>query len=285
MCSLDAAALNEPVYQRDYSALSVCALKYLKSEGKLKENFPLRDKPLTCSRTLPDICRLLRAKLKKFTEKMLPNEANCITMEFSKRDETMDRFLIIYGIQMSGLFSESEKKTLLIPYRNEANEDLEDIATKCHVAKDNFTQLFDESFEHNDTVAGIESDYCLAKYVTDRNILALPNVNLNPNNVATEKLDCNVVMEEEMNKAKENFRSNITLSDETMIECIMNWYEENKIFDLDIASIVLSKLEMSTETKCSELNKVNKNRAIFAETFNHCFTIDIKDDRANVDKY
>lgn len=276
LCCFEALTMPDSYYTGDASTDSECALQELKSKGKVDMDFPF---PMSvespeCRLTLSQLNQIMRADIKHFIEKEIPNDGNCLANELIQREKTLDLILTVSAILAADSFSESEKKTRLIGFRNEMKKDLKEIATQCHTPEDKLVSLYQSAFENNETLIAMESDYCLAKYVSDRNILDLVDVNLNPNDIKIKHLNCSIVMEEEMRKDEEKFRNTITVRDLAAVSCIMNLYKEKGVFDLDFAWIVLGKLGMPSEQKRSERDKINEEFEYLSVSFLNCYKMD-----------
>lgn len=266
--------MPDSYYEGDASSDSECTLRDLKAERKLDINFPMSKEPPKCRLTWSELNRAVRDDMREVIGKHMPNNSNCLPDELVNRDKTMDLILTITAIQEAEFFSESEKNFRLISYRNDMRTDLEEIAAKCQVSADEFVSLFQKAFENNETLIAMESTYCLAKYVTDNEILDLSDVNLNPNNIGIETLNCSLLVAEEKCKDEVRVRDHITLRDEAAVACLMNVYRENKIFELDFASLVLRDLEMSAETRRLQRIKYDARRVRMSTPFIDCYKMD-----------
>lgn len=266
ICSFEAIKYPDSFYELDGSTDSECTLRYLKNERNLELNFPMSEPPPKCRLTWADTIRILKADMQDFMEKVIPNDSKCLSNEIVKREKTLDLILTITSIQASDSFAESEKKSQLTSFRNNFKQHLKEISTECRVAEDKFISTFRGAFENNETLIAWETDYCLAKYVTDRNILTLVDVNLNPKNIEIKNLNCTFVIEEEVRKVEEEFSRTIAARGDspTATSCLMNLYKKNKICDLDFAAVVLGKLAIPSETKSVELNKINELRSVLS---------------------
>lgn len=271
LCCFEAFTMPDSYYTGDASTDSECTLRQLKSKGKLDMDFPMSVEPPECRLTWSEINQVIRADMKDFLEKQIPNDGNCLANKLLQREKAVDLLLTITAIQSADAFSESEKKTRLIDYRNEMKKNLKEIAAECHTPENELVSLYRGAFENNETLIAMESNYCVAKYVSDRNILDLVDVDLNPNDIEIKHLNCSVVMEEEMRKDEEKFRKTITVRDSAAVSCIMKLYKEKGVFDLDFAWTVLGKLEMPSEQKRSERDKMNEEFEYLSVSFLKCY--------------
>lgn len=284
ICCYETAKLPDSfVHGDDVSINRECLLRYLKNEKNLDIDVPMRDESPKCGLMWSDLTRSLRMDLKDFIERQMPNDENCAT-ELLKSEKAVDLILTIIVVEIAHIFSEIEKKFHLTSFRNELELHLKKIANECQTPDDKFVSLFKRSFTNNETLIALETDYCMTMYVINNNILSVDNVDLNPKNIEINNLNCSFVMMHAINKDEKKFRSTITVRDASAIECTMNEYKENKLFDLDFAMIVLKKLKISSEAKSIEIVKNNKKRAIFAVPFYNCYMLD-KDFRANPENH
>lgn len=266
--------MPDSYYEGDAATDSECILRDLKTERKVDIDFPMSNEPPKCRLTWSEVNRVVREDMKEFVAKQMPNNSDCLPDELIDRNRTMDLILTISAIQEAEFFSESEKNFRLINFRNEMRTDLKEIAVKCKAPEDEFVSLFRKVFESNETLIALESTYCLAKYVTEKGILDLADVNLNPHNIRIENLNCTVVMADEIRKDEKRVRDHITLRDEGAVACLMNVYKEKKIFELDFASLVLRDLEMPVEVKKLQRIEYQAKRAHLSESFIDCYKMD-----------
>lgn len=273
-CCLEAFVMPNSYYELDGSTDSECTLRDLKTERNLEFDFPMSKETPKCRLTWSQLNEAVREEMKLFIAKHAPSDGNCLSDRFVKSDKTLDLVLTITAIQAGDFFSATEKKVRLVNFQNDLKNNLEEIANECKYPKDKFLELFQGAFMNNETLIAMESTYCLAKYVTDNEVLTLRDVNLNPHNINTDNLNCSIVIEEERRKDEERFRDNMTLRDQTAIACVMNVYTENEVFYLDFAEMVLDKSEISEEMKRSEKDKINLKRAILSFPFKSCYDMD-----------
>lgn len=270
LCS-EAAVMPKSYYEGDGSTDSECTLRGLKTERNLDIDFPMSKEPPKCRFTWSDLNRVLRDDMMEFIQQYMPTKDNCVANELMKREKTLDLILTISSIQAADFFSESEKNARLVNFRNELKKDFKEIAAECQASEEKFITVFQGAFENNETLIAMETKYCLAKNAIEKGILTLPDVNLNPDNININNLNCSIVMAEELRKDEKRFRELITLRDEGAIACLMNNYRENKIFDLVFAATVLRDLKMPTETKQLGESQLNRMFARLSTPFSDCY--------------
>ncbi len=272
-CS-EAAVMPNSYYELDGSTDSECTLRDLNTERNLNIDFPMSKEPPKCRLTWSELNQRLREDMSEFIKSYMPGNDNCVSKELVKREKTLDLIMTISAIQAADFFSESEKSARLINYRNEMKTDLIQIAAGCQASEEKLISLFKSTFENNEMLIANETNYCRAKYVQDKGILSLTDVNLNPGNINIGILNCSIVMAEEIRKDEKRVRENITLRDEAAITCLMNVYKENKIVDLSFAALVLRDLKMPIETKRLEQRKYDLERASRSRDFINCYKMD-----------
>lgn len=81
------------------------------------------------------------------------------------------------------------------------------IASKCGTNETKFIESFDELFGiKNETLSALEQNYCYAVTTNGNDLLPLRNVNLNPKNIATTRLNCDSIIRNEREDQRDFLR-------------------------------------------------------------------------------
>jgi len=228
-----------------------CIAQYLNKKGKLDNNFSSTQAPTLshCRLALPIVLGVMKTLIDDQIKEKLPNDEDCLIKEFSNK-EALDQMLKIGVIKNSNSLGESEIKSQLDETRKDFKDDLEEIAVQCEVAGDKFESIFNDVLGiKNETLAALESYYCLTKYAADNKVLPLDNVELNPDNIKTEDVDCSAIIARERRIEERDIRNKLQSKSPAVISCVMNAYKSDKLFDWGVAAKILDKVDLPKETK------------------------------------
>lgn len=120
----------------------------------------------------------------------------------------------------------------------------------------NTTQDEEEPKSDEDLV----SDYCARKYGTENNLIntAEYKVNVNPTDIITTYIQCDVVNNKHFEEAETELRDHL-LNDvgvvENKVDCYMQKYHDNHYFDKTLAIALLGELNLTEEQKQRERKK------------------------------
>lgn len=131
--------VSEEIPEISIDDASACITPYLKSKGKLENEFQLVKTScrLTVRQIVDGLKRIIIDKLKE----TLPNEMNCI-MEQIDKHEIMDIILKIAVIELSDSLTETEINTQLQGPQDELKIQLKASATSCGLADDKLVLFF-----------------------------------------------------------------------------------------------------------------------------------------------
>lgn len=236
-----------------------CLENYLKQKGKLASNFPVR--PVTSETTCRFVLVLSLALMRGIIDELITSKnptSTCLVREFANQ-ETLDLITKLNVIEESSL-SENEMKTQTNETRNELKQDLAKIALQCETDVNKFTETFNDFLGiKNETLSALQHNYCFAKYASKHDLLPLKNVNLNPNGIETTNIDCRAIIRKERRSNEQDLRDTTKEKMPNSINCVMDVYKNNNVFDTSIATRVLEYVELSKEIKDAESKKnVNK---------------------------
>jgi len=251
-----------------------CLVQYLKNKEKLSQDFPstlLQALP-NCDLGVQIAIQVLRKAIVDKIKETLPVELECLTNEFDNR-ETLDQLVKISIISESKMLSENGKKTQLEICRSQLKLDVEKIAIQCNANVRIFKNIFNEALGiKNETLAVLQYEYCITKYVADNSLLPLNNVDLNPKNINTENVDCNDIIDKERAKTVQEIRDKLvaTQNGDSIFECVSNAYNKDRIFDWSLAIKVLHIVDLPKETDEYEKERIVKKLVNFAGSTFSC---------------
>lgn len=265
ICCLNATADN------DDDETNGCLERYLMRKGKLPSDHPAKAAGSTfiCSFTTEITVTLLKSVFTTLIESSFQNGADCLKREF-ENNEITDLIMKLNLIEESQL-GESEQKIQINQTRNELRQDLTKIAVQCETNEKKFVEIFNEQLGiKNETLSALEHNYCFAKYAAENELLPLKGVNLNPNDILTTYIDCEAIIRKERRKQEHDVRQAAKQNMGDSVNCAMNLYNEQNLFNTGIVSRVLEYVELPKETKDDETDKAAKKVVDFATALIMC---------------
>jgi len=247
-----------------------CLEAYLQHKGKLADDFPIRQPSLVYCRFVTSITlRVVQSLIEGTIQEDLPNDADCLIREF-KNQESLDLIVKLGVIEDSNL-SESDIKTQTNETRSELRQDLIKIELQCETDENKFIAIFNDFLGiKNETLAALHHNYCFAKYAADNELLPLKDIELNPNGIVTTHLDCNALIRKERRKHERNAREKVKQSNPKSLNCVMEAYRNQIVFNTHVVLNVIDYVEFPKETKDEEINKVTNKFAEFASSVLFC---------------
>ncbi|XP_037032963.1 uncharacterized protein LOC119071944 [Bradysia coprophila] len=241
-----------------------CLERYLMQKGKLPSHYPARQPSsiVVCRLTTTVYVSFLTRFFEVLIENRIKNGTECLKREL-KNGGTLDLVIKLNLIEESQL-SENEQNIQINETRNELRQDLTKIARQCDTNEDKFIEVFNEQFGiKNETLSALEHNYCFAKYAADNDLLSLKNVNLNPNNIATTNIDCEAIIRKERRRQEHDVRQKAKAKMENSVNCVMDSYQGNDVFNTGIVMRVLQYVEFPKETRDAETEKAATKLAEF----------------------
>lgn len=250
-----------------------CVMQYLKEKGNFDGKFQTEIPAATCSFIVSLKMGLVNESYSGTIKAKFPNEFHCLTSEMDKRS-TYDSVLKAYTIHYAPA-SEAALKEYLNDSRNELQQRLEEVASKCKADNKTFILIFSAILGiEDDTVKTVQLNYCSAKYVVENHLLnfVLDDFELNPHRIDTKSINCTEIIENKRNEFEKEFVDLEASKGRTLAECVRHAYEKCRLFDNSIALEVLSlsNLKLSKEMRESELFRLNKGKARYFVSASFC---------------
>lgn len=238
-----------------------CLVQYLQRKGKLDASFKLTEKPSpNCVFAIPLTKMVARKSIMDKIEKDIPSHSECLMAKFDSQ-ETLDLLIKISVVH------DGDDKTELQSARNALRDDLKTVMSHCETNDARFSTIFDSYLGiKNETLEVLQQDYCLAKYVADNKIVDLKNIDLNPHQIDTgSSLNCNQIVDRLRNDAEKELADKISTlpKGQRILGCVMNAFQNGKVFDSGVALKVLYNLDVPTELKESEKVKLSQKLSEF----------------------
>ncbi len=253
--------------QNHYLNGQACLVQHLKTKGKLNQSFQSTLEPTSrCRLVMPLTIQILKTSVTDRVKNDFPNEADCLNDEFDNK-EAVDFLIKLDVIKSSTLLSVSARDTQLEDTRSLFKDDLEDIARQCLVDDKNFVKIFNDVLGiKNETLVAYQHEYCMAKYVVDNDLLEVNNLDINPQRIDTNNVNCDYIIDVERSKTEKELSDKLSATPEGQrsLSCVLNAFRSGNMFGYKIALIVLNNLDVTSEVKVEQSNKISVKLGEFA---------------------
>lgn len=268
---------NFPESPREVEA---CMVQYLQTKGKLSADFQSA-KPASsgCDFTTPFTINVIKGTVFTAIEKELFSAALCLSRQLNNK-EAFDYIVKINVLAASGWLNATERQTQVEATRSQFKEDLEKIATHCETDVKKFLNIFADTLAiRNDSLAALQYNYCLAKYAVDNKFVELGDVEINPGHIDPNDVDCEKIIEADRSTSNKFFieRNAATFPGEESMNCALNAYRRDNIYDWRVAFKVLTNLDFSAEVKEVETTKITDKMGKFARSTRICSEQNVKE--------
>ncbi|KAG5675801.1 hypothetical protein PVAND_005675 [Polypedilum vanderplanki] len=242
-----------------------CYAEYLKRHGVLDETFevtPFDGEEFLCEMVLVlTVDRLYGELYKEFSENPNFNESAKCIVENLRESKWSNLDLKEQVYQTSDLLTPLEKQQKIKEIKR-LQEKISSNAILTCLSEKEFGETFDSiinnstSLEEDDLVG----DYCARKYGIEQGIIDTNEykINLNPNNIVTTYIQCDVVNKKHFDDAESELRNHLAKDTDATperIDCYMSKYHENHYFDKTLAIALLGELKLTDEQKERERKK------------------------------
>lgn len=267
--ALFASSLSANDVRIDNETISIentynCYADYLKRHGIIEDNFesqPFDGQEVLCEMILESTVNRVYAELyKEFSaNENFKTSAGCIVK--SLRDSKWSDLDIKEQIyEVSDLLTLPEKQLKILEIKQQQEKISGDAIFSC-LSEQEFGELFDSiisnaTFDDDDLVG----DYCARKYGIENNLIDTNEyeVNLNPSNIITTYIQCDVVNRKHFDDAESELRKHLLTDakvDEEKVNCYMKKYHENHYFDKTLAVALLGELKLNDQQRERERKK------------------------------
>lgn len=237
----------------DYRQVQACGVQYLKEKGKLNESIET-EIPASprCILLVPFVLQVEKSFHKdEFATSFLPKVAECLTDKYDKAggSDYSIKAMVLGSLVSRYRNTVIEESKLL---ETEMKDMSDSIYDQCAADKNNITTI------HNETIHQYE--YCMAKYAIDNQLLELKDVNINPNRINTESVNCTNIIDAERREAENDYRDRMSAieSDHDSLDCAMNEFRRYNMFGWRVALKVLVFLISGPKPEVSKVGeKVN----------------------------
>lgn len=248
-----------------------CIVRFLQIRGKLEQTIQSSTAPA-------NLCRILlplvyanhseRLCLKLWETKSV--SAECV-FELLKKSEFIDLELTYEIYIRAKHISKNIKKRRILEITNKQREILVKSAKTCR-SDETYGGIFDDILGIGSSLIVKQEDFCLLNYVLENKFIFVSNVSKNPFSIDPTLVDCVFIVtrsrEENERKLKEAFR--LRKYSEEAILCLMQTYNDEKIFGWNLAKDFLLKLNMADSVRRAEDWRISKILSDFNMKSSNC---------------
>lgn len=267
----------------DSSAKTNCYIKYLKSIGKLDENFEEDSEgfnnDIACDfeSLKQDIYRESALTIRRKTE--FGKNTKCIMSELRSKNWAETQMLDIVYASLDAE-SNANKYAEKIAESEAAGDKIGVNAFFYCLAADEFGEMFDKFIEDNSSSSEEDDpveEYCVRKYVVDNNLIDTTKYNLalNPKNIDVSNVNCDEIIA----KTFKDFEKSITKTliddddfdfNDTEAQCTLTKYREGNFGPKFMVAAILGELNLSAEGKAEEKKKFIDAMYEVVRMYNEC---------------
>lgn len=236
-----------------------CLEEYLEQKGNIKGDFPTREWSFRCRTIAVTALRILNKSVEsQINSTIHGSDAACLIKQF-KNLEILDLLVKLEVVEQSKL-SESEMETRTDETITELRNALVNAALKCRTDQEKFVEIFNGYLgiksPRNVTLSALEHNFCFAKFVADNHLLPMENIDLNPNGIVTDNVNCDAIINEEREREEADYRNKLKDLKENVIECILEEYRKGQYFQSHISELVVGFLEFPKDIEDAETEKL-----------------------------
>lgn len=259
------------VSKTSYDVNRGCIVRFLQIKGKLKDNLQTSSAPA-------NLCRILlpliyanhseRLCLRLWETKSV--KAECV-FEMLKNSEFIDLELKFDIYSKQKRLAKSVRRKNLYEVSTRQREILTIAAKKCK-SDSTYGGLFDEILGINSSIIVLQENDCLLKYAIENKFINAPGLTINVRNIDTSKIDCSLIItkcqEETEQKLLEAFQ--IRKYSPEAIACLLQKYQDDRIFGWNLAKDFLFKLIISDTIRKAEDWRISKILSDFNKKSSNC---------------
>ena len=203
---------------------STCIADYLKSISLMSADLGSNNPPSLLCQAIVDVTKIQILQSVRFeiqNDIEMRSEADCI-MENLKKSNFGNNLLLIYVIEASEEIDETEKSEKLNLAKTTITQDTFNSFVSCK-GRTKFGEMFDSFLEpktSSEEKTDPKEDYCIRKRIIENKLITLENVNLqmNPQNIDTSNVDCNIVYQKTFKDAEDDLVKNLLDDDSDSTE-------------------------------------------------------------------
>lgn len=213
-----------------YPFTKSCYIQYLQEKGRLNGSLPSTVQP-------PLRCRLANKFLANiFIDSLARHHAAKVAVCLKNKlaDGDYYDYVLKYYLYRDTFLQDA--KTL--SQFNETKRHLHDLETELRVK----CKTDQTGADNKPTLVDHQLKYCMQQYALDNQIGKLSDdVDLNPNRIHTEGVNCTSFVADERSKTETQFKDQLSASD-----CVMNEFRSGAMFDWKVAAIGLYPIYIPT---------------------------------------
>lgn len=248
-----------------------CYADYLKRHGVLDEGFessPFDGESFLCEMILQTtVNRVYEELYHEFSiNENFKDAAGCI-VESLKSSKWSDLDIKEQVYEVSNLLTQPEKEQKIREIKRLQEKISGNAILQCLSEKE-FGELFNtiisnsthEEDEEDKSDEDLVGDYCARKYGIDNKLIDSNEyqINVNPTNIITTYVQCDVVNQKHFDDAEEELRNHLLTNvgiGEEKVDCYMQKYHDNHYFDKILTIALLGELNLDETQKQREKKK------------------------------
>lgn len=238
-----------------------CYAQYLKQQRVLDDTFessPFDGESFLCDLILATtVNRVYEELYHEFSiDERFGDAATCI-VESLKTSKWSDLDIKEQVYEVSDLLTPAEKEHKIKEIKRTQEKISSEAILSCLSEKE-FGELFNsiitnsttQDEEENKNEEDLVEDYCARKYGVEKGLLKDYKINVNPSDLITTYIQCDIVNQKHFDDAEMELRKHL-LTDVGVpagkVECYMARYHDNKYFEKTLAIALLGELNLNVE--------------------------------------
>lgn len=238
-----------------------CYAQYLKQQRVLDDTFessPFDGESFLCDMILATtVNRVYEELYHEFSiDERFGDAATCI-VESLKTSKWSDLDIKEQVYEVSDLLTPAEKEHKIKEIKRTQEKISSEAILSCLSEKE-FGELFNsiitnsttQDEEENKNEEDLVEDYCARKYGVEKGLLKDYKINVNPSDLITTYIKCDIVNQKHFDDAEMELRKHL-LTDVGVpagkVECYMARYHDNKYFEKTLAIALLGELNLNVE--------------------------------------
>lgn len=226
------------------------------------------------------VCLFVVSRASKAIEDRIANKLSnldtinttCV-MDSLKKGGAMGHMLEQQRIRIATELTEDDLKTKLEDVEEKLRIIFEESAKTCN-SDPTYDGLFNDVLGiKNASFAVLQRNYCFTKFVIERNLIEVENVDSNPGRINVSSIDCQTIIENQRNKTTEDLFKGISEPGQLtvrQVRCIIDEFKSRNIVHYQIASVVNEILEASQIVKRNNRLRLYDKMQRFGEVATFC---------------
>lgn len=222
-----------------------CIIQDLQRKGLLEEDFPSPANTVGCHLAASVMSSLEDAFYGTLDDKE-SIKADCVKPKL-KQYNLFDYAMKKEIVEMSRQIPKEKADEFLKSAKNGMKEALDKSAKDCD-SDPTWAGIYDEILGiKNTTLVVLQKNYCMLKNSIDKNLLKVGEIEMNPENIDIDNLDCDELIQNHVDKLTNEMRKKYEEKGMrgAQVDCVIDTFKTGNAFDIIIALEVIEKLDIS----------------------------------------